>query len=273
MLNKSIAQRAGVAMLMASVIVFSAFRSDRGTQPGSYLHKISSPAGQTVLEYNADKTISKIVQFHKTENASYSDVQLPVYENGRLVKCLFADEEQATTGDLYTSYDYTATGDKVAKISYYRNNEVYTYDSLVYNEGGKLATRFLFGKNPAKGTWENTGYQQFTWDAAGNITRMDTYGKQPGYSKFLHTSAASYTYDNRQNPQQQQPELAVLMELNAANLSANNILTENVSSANTSRVVTSTYSYAYNGGKYPVRGTYTSGMDAGVVKLEWIKLQ
>lgn len=271
MLNKSVTQRVSVAMLMASVVVFSAFRSDRNTAQSTYLHKISSPAGQTVLEYNADKTIRKIVQFRKTENAAYSDVQLPVYENGRLVKSLFADNENATTGDLYTAYDYA--GDKVAKISYYRDNAVYTYDSLGYDATGKLATRFHFGKNPAKGTWENTGYQQFTWDGEGNITQMDIFGKQPGYSKFIHTSIVSYTYDNKQNPHQQQPELAQLMELSANNLSAHNILTENISNANSSSVVTSTYSYAYNGGKYPVRGTYTSGTDAAVVKLEWIKLQ
>ena len=52
MLNKSAAKGASVAMLMASVIVFSAFRSDRAGQQNTYLHKISSPAGQTVLEYN-----------------------------------------------------------------------------------------------------------------------------------------------------------------------------------------------------------------------------
>ena len=271
MLNKSATQRVSVAMLMASIVVFSAFRSDHNTAQSTYLHKISSPAGQTVLEYNADKTIKKIVQFRKTENAAYSDVQLPVYENGRLVKSLFADNENATTGDLYTSYDYA--GDKVAKISYYRDNAVYTYDSLGYDATGKLAIRYQFGKNPAKGNWENTGYQQFTWDGEGNVAQMDIFGKQPGYSKFIHTSIVSYTYDNKQNPHQQQPELAQLMEIGANNLSAHNILTENISSVNSSRVVTSTYSYAYNGGKYPVRGTYTSGADAAVVKLEWIKLQ
>jgi hypothetical protein len=271
MLNRSVSQRVGAAMLMASVVVFSAFRSDRNTLQSTYLHKISSPAGQTVLEYNADKTIRKIVQFHKTENAAYTDVQLPVYENGRLVKSLFTDDENATTGDIYTAYDYA--GNTISRISYYRDNAVYTYDSLAYNEAGKLATRYQFSKNPAKGNWENTGYQQFTWDGEGNVAQTDNFGKQPGYSKFLHTSSVSYTYDKQQNPQQQQAELASLMELSAANLSAHNILTENISSANSSRVVTSTYSYAYNGGKFPVRGTYTSGMDAAVVKLEWIKLQ
>lgn len=273
MLNKLSIQWAGAAMLIASAITFSAFRADNNGQSDTYLHKISSPAGQTILEYNADKTIRKIVQQHKTENADYNNVQLPVYENGRLVKSLMADDENATTGDLYTSYDYAPNGDNMAKISYYRNNAVYAYDSLVYDATGKLTFRYQVSKNAQKNAWENTGYQQFTWNEDGDISRMDTYGKQPGYSRFVHTAMVSYTYDNRPNPQQQHPELAGLMDLNVAHLSAHNIVTENYNSANSSRIITSTYSYAYNTGKFPVRGTYTSGVDAAVVKLEWIKLQ
>jgi hypothetical protein len=271
MLNKSAAKGASVAMLMASVIVFSAFRSDRAGQQNTYLHKISSPAGQTVLEYNADKTISKIVQWHKSGGETYSDVQLPVYENGRLVKSLFADDEKATTGDIYRSYEYA--GGKIAKVSFYRDNAVYTYDSLAYNDAGKLAASYHFGRQPASGAWENTGYQQYTWDGEGNVSQLDNYGKQPGYSKFVNTSSVTYTYDNKLNPQQQQPELGSLLDAGAANLSTHNILTETISSINSSGTITNTYTYAYNGGKYPVRGTYTSGMDAAVVKLEWIKLQ
>ncbi|PSL46150.1 hypothetical protein CLV51_103126 [Chitinophaga niastensis] len=273
--NKSITRRVSVAMLMASVVVFSAFRSDyaNGGEQSTYLHKISSPAGQTILEYNADKTIRKIVQQHKTENASYSDVQLPVYENGRLVKTLFSDNEQASTGDIYTSFVYGVSGNKIEKVSYYRNNAVYTYDSLVYDAAGKMALRYQFSKNAAKGNnWENTGYQQYTWDADGDIATMATYGKQPGYSKFVLTSSIGYTYDNKQNPQQQQPELASMLDATAANLSAHNILTESISSPNSSRVITNTYTYAYNAGKYPVRATFNSGMDATIVKLEWVKL-
>ena len=273
MLNNSATHRVSVAVLMASAIVLSSFRSDRAGQQNTYLHKISSPAGQTVLEYNPDKTISKIVQWHKTDGDTYSDVQLPVYENGRLVKSLFADNEKATTGDIYRSYEYAASGDKITKISFYRDNAVYTYDSLVYDATGKLAACYHFGKNPAKGAWENTGYQQYTWDGEGNVTQLDNYGKQPGYSKFVNTSSVTYTYDNKQNPQQQQPELNSLLDAGAANLSAHNMLTETISSINSSNTITNTWSYAYNAGKYPVRGTYTSGMDAAVVKLEWIKLQ
>jgi hypothetical protein len=270
--NRSVTQGAVAVIFIASIVVFSAFSPNRTGQQNTYLHKVSSPVGQTMFEYNADKTIHKIVQLRKTENASYCDVQLPVYKNGRLVKTLFSDDEKATTGDLYSSYDYAATG-RIEKISIYRNNVVYTYDSLAYNTIGKLDIRYRFSRNPAKGNWENSGYQQFTWDNEENIVQMDNYGKQPGYNKFINTSSVSYTYDNKENPQKGQPELALMLEADAASMSAHNILTENMSSQNSSQVTTSTYSYAYNAGKYPVRGTCVSGMDAAVVKLEWIKLQ
>ncbi|MCW3466869.1 hypothetical protein [Chitinophaga nivalis] len=270
--NKFIAQGAIFAALLSSVVTFSSFRPEGDNPHNTYLHKVSSPAGQMLLEYNADKTIKKIVQQHKTENASYSDVQLPVYENGRLVKSLLADDEQTTTGDLYLSFDYAGTGDKVAKISYYRDGAVYAYDSLVYNNDGKLATRYQFSKNAAKNTLENNGYQEYTWNEKGDVSQMDNYAKLPGNSKFMPVSSVSYTYDNRQNPQLQHPELASLLDATAPNLSAHNVLSESISTPHSSRVITNTYSYAYNAGKYPVRGTFSSGMDQTVAKMEWVKL-
>lgn len=299
MLTTNIARGAIYAALVTSFTVFSAFRSEgnrivsndalhrtadlnaalRAGEPAmrrtngeqqTYLHKVTSPAGQTLLEYNDDRSIRRIVQLHKTDNDTYSDVQLPVYENGRVVKCLSADDEKAVTGEPYLAFEYNS--DKVSRISYYRDNAVYSYDSLAYDASGKIAMRYQFGRNAARTAWENSGYQQYTWTPEGDVERMDTYGKQPGYSKFVYTSSVSYTYDRKQNPQQQQPELAILLEGGAGNLSAHNVLTESISSPNSSRIITNTYTYAYNG-KYPVRATYNSGMDAAIVKLEWIKLQ
>lgn len=259
-------------LLLATLATLFSFRPDSGKSTGTYLHKISSNAGQTRLEYNADKTLKKMLQFRKTENASYADVIFPVYENGRLVHTLFADDENATTGDLFTSFDYRADGKQIEKVKYYRNGDVFTYDSLTYNINGSLETRHHFSKHPSSGKWENTGYEQFTWDQDGNVERVDNYGKQPGYSKFVCTSSLTYTYDKAQNPQHEQPALAFVLEANAANLSAHNVLSETISSANSSRDITNTYSYAYNAARYPVRATFTSGMDNSVVKLEWVSL-
>ncbi|MEZ2444145.1 hypothetical protein AB6805_20625 [Chitinophaga sp. RCC_12] len=273
----SIARGAIYAALVTSFTILTAFRSEgnhigfpNGGDQQTYLHKMVSPAGQTTVEYNPDKSIRRIIQLRKTENATYSDVQLPVYENGRLVKCLSAADEKAVTGDPYLSFEYSS--DKVSRISYYRDNAVYSYDSLAYDASGKIARRYQFGHNGAKAAWENSGYLEYTWNQEGDVERMDTYGKQPGYSKFVYTSSVSYTYDRMRNPQQLQPELAILLDGGGGSLSAHNVLTENISSPNTSRVITNTYTYAYNG-KYPVRATFSSGMDETTVKLEWIKLQ
>ncbi|WP_143308888.1 hypothetical protein [Chitinophaga vietnamensis] len=269
-MHKTVTHGVACAMLLASVTFMSSFKNDDGTS-GTYLKKISSASGQTTLEYNSDKTIRKIVQHHKTENASYTDVTLPVYENGHLVKTMLADDENASSGDLYAAYDYVQGSDKIAKVSFYRDNAVYTYDSLAYDANGRLAFRYQFSKVPGKGAWENSGYQQFTWNDKGDVERMDNYGKQPGYSKFVNTSSINYTYDDRQNPQLQQPALAFVLDANAANLSAHNILSENLSTPHSSRVITNTYVYTY-AGRYPVRATYNSGADQGIVKLEWAKL-
>lgn len=272
MKRKSIFPGGGYVLLLAIAVILLSFRPDGGKPAGTYLHKISSTEGHTKLEYNADKTLKKMLQFRKTENASYTDVILPVYENGRLVRTLFADDENAVTGDIFTSYDYNAGGKQIEKVKYYRNNDIFTYDSLAYNADGNLQTRYHFSKHPSSGKWENTGYEQFTWNQDGNVERVDNYGKQPGYSKFVCTSSLAYTYDKAQNPQHEQPVLAFVLEANAANLSAHNVLSETISSVNSSAAITNTYSYAYNAAKYPVRATFNSGMDNSIVKLEWISL-
>lgn len=272
MKRKSIFPGGSYVLLLAMPALLLSFRPDSGKTTGTYLHKISSNEGQTRLEYNADKTLKKMLQFRKTENASYTDVILPVYENGRLTRTLFADDENAATGDVFASFDYSASGQQIQLVKYYRNGDVFTYDSLAYNAGGNLETRYHFGKHPSSGKWENTGYEQFTWDQNGNVERVDNYGKQPGYSKFVCTSSLAYTYDKAQNPQHEQPGVAFVLEANAANLSAHNVLSETISSVNSSRSITNTYSYAYNAAKYPVRATFNSGMDNSTVKLEWVSL-
>lgn len=272
MKKKSIFKGGSYVLLLAIPALLFSFRPDSGKTTGTFLRKISSGAGETKFEYNADKTLKKMLQFRKTENASYTDVILPVYENGRLARTLFADDENATTGDIFTSYGYNANGKQIDMVKYYRNGDVFTYDSLAYNAAGNLETRYHFGKHPSSGKWENTGYEQFTWDQNGNVERVDNYGKQPGYSKFVCTSSLHYTYDKAQNPQHEQPSLAFVLEANAVNLSAHNVLSETISSANSSGSITNTYSYAYNAAKYPVRGTFNSGMDNSIVKLEWVSL-
>lgn len=273
MLHHVKARWATCALFVTSMAFTTAFRADKDTPGGTYLHKVSSPAGNTTLEYNADKTLRKIIQVHQAEDGStWKDIQLPVYENGRLVKKLSTEDANAVTGDLDATYNYTPGSNQLQSISYYRNNAVYMTDSIVYNADGKVSARYNLMINPVKKQPEITGYQQYSWDKEGNVVRMEIYGKQPGYSGYRLTSTATYTYDRQQNPQQLCPDLAYLMDITPANLSAHNVLSETISTAHSSRSYTHTYTYAYNASRYPVRGTFRNGMDEGTVKLEWTKL-
>ncbi|RBL91592.1 hypothetical protein [Chitinophaga flava] len=260
------------AMLVATLACTTAFRADKGTPGGTYLYKISSPAGHTTLEYNADKSLRKLIRVHQSEDAAYQDILLPMYENGHLLKTFSTEDGTALTGDLNTTLEYAPSGNQVRKISYYRNNAVYTIDSLAFNADGKISTRYHLALNPATSAWEISGYQLYSWDQHGDVTRMDNFGKQPGREDFQMTSSVTYNYDNGQNPQQLRPELAYVLDATAANLSVHNILSEKISIEGASSAVIHNYSYTYNADKYPVSATFSGGVNGETVKLEWVRL-
>lgn len=272
MLNHNYTHWVSRAMLVAILACTTAFRTNKDTPGGTYLHKISSPAGHTTLEYNADKSLRKVIRVHQSESATYQEILLPVYENGRLMRTLSTEDGTALTGDLNTTLEYAPSGNQVRKISYYRDNAVYTIDSLVFNADGKISTRYHLALNPASGVWEISGYQQYSWDQHGDVARMDNFGKQPGREGFQMTSSVTYSYDNRQNPQQLRPELAYVLDATAANLSTHNILSENISLEDASSVITHNYSYIYNADKYPVSATFRGRANEETVKLEWVRL-
>ncbi|MBV8251690.1 MAG: hypothetical protein JO154_03710 [Chitinophaga sp.] len=268
--NTHIARRVSHVLLLAGLGLTTAFTTIPGEPEPTYLHAIIAGGSRTTVEYNADKSINRLVQVHKGESGEYQEVIVPVYENGRLVKTMTAENSVSPATDLNTSLEYTAAG-QVQRISYYRDNAIYAYDSLAYGDGGHLSVRYHFAKLAGRNTWENSGYQQFTWDGEGNIVRQDNYGKQPGYSKFVAVSSISYRYDNKSNPRQQQG-LAWLMELQPAYLSAHNVIGETLVSNHSSRAVNSTCVYSYTGGKFPLKATYTTDADPGIVKMEFKRL-
>lgn len=268
MLRKSLTHGVICASLAASFTLFSAFNT--GSNFETYLYKVISPAGQTTMEYNPDKTLKKIIQQQGTGAEKYAVVQIPVYENGRIVKTLLAEESGADE-ELYRSFEYNSAG-QLAKINSYRQNALIATDSLVYNADGQLSTRYLSGLQASTKKIVQNGYQEWSWDKEGNVIEVATYGNQPGYSKFVNTSTTSYTYDNKQNPKQQR-DLALILDAGAASLSAHNVLSETISSPNSSRDIKNTWTYAYNAGKFPVKATLNAGLDGSTIKLEWIKLQ
>lgn len=268
MLRKFIRHGVIYASLALSFTAFSAFNS--GSSFETYLSKIISPNGKTLVEYNTDKTIRSILLVHGQNKDEYTVAQLPVYENGRIVKTLLANAS-GQDGELYRSFDYQADG-KLLKVYAYRQNALVSVDSLAYNADGQLITRYFSNFNAQAAKVLPDGYQELSWDKEGNVVEARTFGKQPGYNKLVNTSTTAYRYDNKQTPSQQR-NLALILDAGVANLSAHNVLSETIASANSVNVITNTWSYAYNAGKFPVKATLNAGLDGSTVKLEWIKLQ
>jgi hypothetical protein len=254
----------GAAFLMAAVML-SAFRADN---PGKIrLQGIATPTDKTVITYNADKSIAKLVSTHKSGEESYVVARIPVYENGKLVKTMFTDSDDAP--GVFSSFTYSAKG-QVEKISYFQGDVINAYDSLVYSVAGKITARYFFNKEEGQTAFESHNCQLYTWDAKGNIINMENMGRLNAAAEFVLSSSTSYTYDNKQNAQQSIPSLSYIIDVAPVNLSANNILSETITPATGSAIVNS-YEYAYNAAQYPVRVTakYAGAKEGVTTELQW----
>jgi hypothetical protein len=255
--------------LGAAFITAAAMLSSFSTINGKMrLHGITTATDKTVITYNADKSIAKLVSTHKTGDDSYVAARIPVYENGQLVKTLFTDDEQSGTPVLFSSFTYSAKG-QVEKISYYQENAVNAYDSLVYSNTGKIIARYFFSKE-ASG-FESHNCQLYTWDAKGNISSLENMGRLNDKAAFVLSSAISYTYDSKPNAQQSIPELSYIIDVAPVNLSANNIVSETITTATGSSAGVNNYTYAYNASQYPVKvtATYAGSNETVATVLEW----
>ncbi|SEW45416.1 hypothetical protein SAMN05428988_6022 [Chitinophaga sp. YR573] len=254
----------GATFLMAAAML-SGFRTVNGKMR---LHGITTATDKTVITYNADKSIAKLVSTHKTSDESYVVARIPVYENGHLVKTLFTDDEVSDAPMLFSTFTYSSKG-QVEKISYYQENVVNAYDSLVYNNTGKIIARYFFSKQAGKNGFESHNCQLYTWDAQGNISSMENMGRLNDKAEFVLSSSTSYKYDSKPNAQQNTPVLSYMIDIAPANLSANNIVSETITATAGSAIVNN-YAYAYNASQYPVKVTATyGGKETVATELEW----
>ena len=253
-----------VTFLMAAAML-SAFRTNTDE---IRLQRISSATDKTIITYNADKSIARLVSTHKTADESYVVTRIPVYENGKLVKTMFTDDV-AAEATLFSAFTYSAK-EQVEKISYFQEDAVNAYDSLIYNDAGKIIARYFFNKGEGQSAFESHNCQLYTWDVKGNITGMENFGRLSAKAAFILSYRTSYTYDNKSNAQQSSPSLSYIIDVTPANLSANNIVSETITSATGSTIVNN-FEYAYNAAQYPVRITakYAGTQDAVSTELEW----
>lgn len=258
------------AAILLVMIVASAFRPVNSDKGKMRLRGISSATNKTVISYNADKTIAELLTIHQTAEGSYSTTRIPVYKDGRLIKIFVTDEESSQAPVLFSSFEYSAKG-KIRRIIYYLDGAVHGYDSLAYNNNGLTVARYFFNDTQDGIAFENNSCQLFKWDNRGNIMRIENMGRVNRKLPFTLSSTTTYTYDDHHNAQQGIPSLCYLTDITAESISANNIVTETITTAVSNNSIVKHYSYVYNAERYPSRITarYAVNDEIVVTDLEW----
>jgi hypothetical protein len=251
----------GVALIATvAAIALTSFRNnDEGNMDRPFLQAINSHASTTLIAYNPQHAISRLTRIQRTVEETYTDVRIPVYESGHLVSTLVSDRANGEDSQLFSSFDYAADYSRIEKICYYTEGTIQAYDSLVYNETGHITARYFFGKN-VNNQFENHNYQAYTWDA-GNVTRLDNYGRMAASGNFALSSTVLYSYDKKLNPQQRVNGLCYITDIMPAFLSNNNVLTEQIISTHGADKTMTNYKYEYNTAQYPTSVTAIYGAD------------
>lgn len=227
--------------------------------------------------YNSSNKIAKydLVDSREGGHSYYNEA---VYENNRLVK-LNSSDESPTALLLSQSYDYNAAG-RVERIKFYEDDGTQGgYDSLAYDNNGRLAALYT-GNGSAGGTTGLNFHEKyaFVWDSKGNITRQYVIPITDG-AETKDTVTTIYTYDDKVNYVAKQPEIFLMEpEGPAFALSANNIVTEITV---WDEFTTEEYinEYTYDEDNYPVtkksagKYTYNGGVSTRVenTKIRYIK--
>jgi hypothetical protein len=255
-------ERVAFAAMIAGIAALTAFRTKESDNigPSPLLEGVNSNASSMQISYNKKNMIGRLTRIQQTADENYVDVRIPVYENGLLVSTLVSAHESGEDSEIFSSFQYAVNYRFIEKIRYYSGGQVQGYDSLVYNGDGRITARYFFSRK-ADGSFESHNYQRYTWNDAGNVTRLETYGRSGGGSNFALNAAIAYTYDNRPNPQRQVEGLCYITDIMPAFLSANNILSEEITALNSGSKQRNTFRYEYNAAQYPAAVTAVYGVD------------
>ncbi|MCF6406306.1 hypothetical protein L3C95_25650 [Chitinophaga filiformis] len=258
-----------VAMLLV-IITASAFRPGNSDKGKMRLRGISTAASKTMISYNADKSIAELLTISRTAEGAYATTRIPVYKDGRLISIFVTDEESSHAPALFSSFEYSTEG-RIRRIIYYLDGAVHGYDSLAYNANAQISARYFFNDTQDGTAFENNSCQFYTWNNKGNIITIENMGRVNRRLPFTLSSTTTYTYDDHPNAQHSIPSLCYLTDIAAENMSANNIVTETITSAAGNNSIVNHYSYAYNAERYPAKIIIRCAVNNELVvtELEW----
>lgn len=115
-------------------------------------------------------------------------------EENRVVKIDYSDNQ-------HTSFEYNASGNLLRIVEYYKN-EVYTYDSLVYNADNRLVKVWSYeasqykkqGEVKLEGEFVLTGWQLLEYNTDGLVNKTVTYnadGAKDSYTEYEYDGAGN----------------------------------------------------------------------------------
>ncbi|MBO9155172.1 hypothetical protein ACFOTA_23380 [Chitinophaga sp. GCM10012297] len=144
--------------------------------------------------YNADSTLKESKEWDQNDNQEDTAYSYASYLDGKLVKLEYKD---GFSGTKRTEMSYFYKDGKLARISYYSNGgEVYYYDTLYYNAGGKLSE--MHTKYESSPEYNNKK-RILTW-TGNNITKVEMHRVDPdNTANYKLESVETYTYDNKPN--------------------------------------------------------------------------
>lgn len=267
-MKKQLLALAGVALLFAAC----SKNDDNNSQPepnpssGTFsglLKGVYSITDTLRVEYNSDKTASKITSGWIDGTDVGGSIATIKYTNGRAVEIwesAYSESKVWGPNELTTQFVYV--GDKIQKvIEPGKTDDYYHYDSARYNASGKIEKIFRYGGMKPNITKNST--DSLVW-TGNNITKIvhEGFSMADGVEKLTYTYTDIYTFDNK--PSWLAPLGAALMSysFNLESLNANNILTQTRSQKDMADRVNK-FEYKYNDKGNVTERTATYQFDKG----------
>jgi hypothetical protein len=189
-----------------------------------------------------------------------------VYGGNGSLQAVKLNNDFITGGDLVT-FNVSYTADKKISelkatggpriVAHYNNGELSTAD--MYDETNTLVfiTRYEYLNGALKSATSSVGNIDalkfsFTYDAAGNVSKTNTWSFNPATTQLEPSGHTTYTYDAKENPMHTHKTLLYLL---LQNISKNNTAKEMAYDAQNQLDETKEYTYQYNAKNLPQSAT------------------
>lgn len=267
-MKKQLLALAGVALLFAAC---SKNDDNNNTQPepnpssgvsSGLLKGMYSITDTVRIEYNSDKTVSKITSGWVDGTAVGGSIATIKYANGRAVEIWESAYDEKVWGPSELTTQFVYVGDKIQKvIEPGKADNYFYYDSARYNASGKIEKIFRYGG--MKPNITKNGTDSLVW-TGNNITKIvhEGFSMVDGVEKLTYTYTDVYTFDNK--PSWQAPLGAAWMSysFDPESFNANNILTQTRSQKDMADRVNK-FEYKYNDKGNVTERTATYQFDRG----------